>query len=1038
MVPAFELAAWGAMRDALNATGKAVYFSTCPKTRIPAGARGPAAAYAGTIEYAPPPQWTAQDRAALANSVLVEFKNNVDRWYSATHDHCVDAGAPCGVITNIDSIVALSNDDGGGPGSWRDMDMLQACNFGQVNGGMSLSEYRAHIAVWAVMAGPLILSCDPAALARGDHGADGVACLDLLKNPEVIAVNQAADAPGPGRLVRQSPPVSTFPTTLAITEQVFVRPLAADGTKVAVVLFNRDAQARNMSASWAELFDADVKQAAVRDLWKHADLPGGPFAGGFSAVVPSHDASIFEVTAVRDDQGAAASKPTVLSLVAEYKVAAPVPAPMLGEPEVVYFDDAPNITIALGLCATDDAVFGAFGSWGSTSSEKWNSYVAPVLGGGGGAKADHGSHVAGDGDGHETVGSDVARSGAGVVYAFEASPNDASGGPSLWGSGFALLDGTNNSGRGNGTYWWQGVSASPADDRVVVVAAAVRFAKPPPVHVFVSRDGGRTYAFASAAGTGIAVHQLALSGATAAGALRHLVFRTAYQFGYGGGPALVVVDVEEEPAASVSIHEVAYDAALNATGCQGINVAAEVPGLGIVAGTYSSQLAWRGGGCAAVGLLRVSASGEQLATSAWLALGGADVTAILALPDGSPRFLALLEDATGAAGGNRLVLVDGSGGGAMRVVQTLRLRGRQSGGLALDPAGGAVFAAIALGPKRYYGEAKNWTTGNATVVRIPLLPPPSQKEKVPQAEACPGGGERLYNNLCLPAEWPPRESYSRTPTKPPPPPVTIDISVGRQLFVDGWLTADTNATRTWHAAREVAGNPVVKPEEKWEIPQAYVFSGGVWFDPAAPADEAFKCFYKCGSDGSTTCLAVSEDGKAWRKPPIPGANGTNAVQRPSSGPFDGNVIWLDLATDDPSERWKMGEIQKRNGYSHMTQLASADGVTWKVMVNESGPLADRSTFFYNPFRGKWVYSIKSMAHTNIPNDPPPSPPVPAFPGQRARSYWEADDFWEGSQWPPEDDAKGVGPVPWICTDQDDPRLPNLTEPVVILQRTFVD
>ena len=112
-----------------------------------------------------------------------------------------------------------------------------------------------------------------------------------------------------------------------------------------------------------------------------------------------------------------------------------------------------------------------------------------------------------------------------------------------------------------------------------------------------------------------------------------------------------------------------------------------------------------------------------------------------------------------------------------------------------------------------------------------------------QGAPCPGGGERLYNNLCLPDTWPPRERYSRTPVTPPPPPDTIDVTVGRQLFVDGWLTAETNATRTWHAAKEVAGNlnPVVKATRPWENGLAFVYSGGAWFDPAAPTAHQRFC-----------------------------------------------------------------------------------------------------------------------------------------------------------------------------------------------------
>jgi hypothetical protein len=49
-------------------------------------------------------------------------------------------------------------------------------------------------------------------------------------------------------------------------------------------------------------------------------------------------------------------------------------------------------------------------------------------------------------------------------------------------------------------------------------------------------------------------------------------------------------------------------------------------------------------------------------------------------------------------------------------------------------------------------------------------------------------GELLSNGICLPAVWPPRRNYTRTYTEPPylqAPPDVINVSRGRQLFVDG-------------------------------------------------------------------------------------------------------------------------------------------------------------------------------------------------------------------------------------------------------------
>src|SRR6266511_2593919 len=63
-------------------------------------------------------------------------------------------------------------------------------------------------------------------------------------------------------------------------------------------------------------------------------------------------------------------------------------------------------------------------------------------------------------------------------------------------------------------------------------------------------------------------------------------------------------------------------------------------------------------------------------------------------------------------------------------------------------------------------------------------------------------GELLYNGIRLPATWPPRiKDVPAEPVVPAyltAPPAVIPIDVGRQLFVDDFLIADTTLKRTHH------------------------------------------------------------------------------------------------------------------------------------------------------------------------------------------------------------------------------------------------
>lgn len=58
--PTPQYAGFAALRDALNKTGKAIYYSICPHAVAPPV--GPAEPYHGASVYAPPTEWTASQR----------------------------------------------------------------------------------------------------------------------------------------------------------------------------------------------------------------------------------------------------------------------------------------------------------------------------------------------------------------------------------------------------------------------------------------------------------------------------------------------------------------------------------------------------------------------------------------------------------------------------------------------------------------------------------------------------------------------------------------------------------------------------------------------------------------------------------------------------------------------------------------------------------------------------------------------------------------------------------------------------------------
>lgn len=266
--------------------------------------------------------------------------------------------------------------------------------------------------------------------------------------------------------------------------------------------------------------------------------------------------------------------------------------------------------------------------------------------------------------------------------------------------------------------------------------------------------------------------------------------------------------------------------------------------------------------------------------------------------------------------------------------------------------------------------------------------------------------EILENGIELPDEWPPRDVDlgSSQPQRVPyleKPPAVIGIDRGRQLMVDDFLVdpGGTSMCRVFHRPVKYPANPLLwpaTPEERHEEypPCAVAKCGGVWFDAA---DALFKMWYMTGYVGFMA-HAVSRDGIHWERPELDVVPDTNLCLPRELHPDSGSVV-IDYASDDPQARYKMllrepNSMGSGNMPGHM--MVSADGVHWSES-RRTGPMQDRSTLYYDPFRRKWVQSIRSWQSG----------------ARRCRLYYEADEFFASGQW----DAGE--PLPWTRADSHD-------------------
>jgi predicted neuraminidase len=257
--------------------------------------------------------------------------------------------------------------------------------------------------------------------------------------------------------------------------------------------------------------------------------------------------------------------------------------------------------------------------------------------------------------------------------------------------------------------------------------------------------------------------------------------------------------------------------------------------------------------------------------------------------------------------------------------------------------------------------------------------------------------EKLYNGIELPDVWPPRfrDPDSAEPMEVPylkKTPKVIPIDVGRQLFVDDFLIEKTTLKRTFHQATKFEGNPVFKAETELERKLngvVYLGQGGVFYDSG---EKLFKMFYTAGWRGPLA-LATSPDLKTWIRPEL-GPSGGNILLPQGAAWADGagtaagtdNALWYDVEAGDPRQRikyltcWMHVPVEQRlPGLTH--SLQTSDGVSWSKPVPCTTAAGDYGSIFYNPFRKKWVQSIKQDVRRG-----------------RCRYYVESNNFLDTADW----------------------------------------
>lgn len=162
-----------------------------------------------------------------------------------------------------------------GPGHWNDPDMLEVGN-----GGLSVTENKAHFSIWAMLAAPLIAGNDLRSMS-----ADTKA---ILTNKEVIAINQ--DPLG----------VQGFKHSMKDSVHTWLKPLKGGGW--AVCFLNRSVLPKSFQYDWTPVIDTVSKRElnpkstvyTLRDLWLKKET--GTTEKPVKATLAPHDVLVLRLT----------------------------------------------------------------------------------------------------------------------------------------------------------------------------------------------------------------------------------------------------------------------------------------------------------------------------------------------------------------------------------------------------------------------------------------------------------------------------------------------------------------------------------------------------------------------------------------------------------------------------------------------------------------------------------------------------------------------------------------------------------------------
>lgn len=174
---------------------------------------------------------------------------------------CTTDWGGLGVVHTFEKLAEVVS--AGGPGGWNDPDNLMVGK-----GALTRDDERSPMSIYAVAAAPFIVAADLRTIRKES--------LAILTDHDVIAVDQDA--------LRK--PEIRIPQKYG--EEIWVSEFSSG--RRAIMLFNRNAEARRMTLNWIELdLTPGTRRGAGREHWSGNAVPE---AEGVARFVPGHGSAL--------------------------------------------------------------------------------------------------------------------------------------------------------------------------------------------------------------------------------------------------------------------------------------------------------------------------------------------------------------------------------------------------------------------------------------------------------------------------------------------------------------------------------------------------------------------------------------------------------------------------------------------------------------------------------------------------------------------------------------------------------------------------